>query len=127
MSTYLTLFPFLKGPQALRETFILCETKLEPIQDYSIYAQIDVLSFTDESVKPHIKTEVLPAQLWIGVYIDEGIERTRESTDGEELRFVYAQALKKWKIPGDAHWQMKAVKAYIDELPNDIPILLYIS
>lgn len=125
MSEYLSLYPLMKGTRALQETKVLLyETTLVPAQDYALYAQIDVLNFVDESIKATIKTRPIPDQLWIEKSGDEGMERTKNNSYGEELHYVYAEQLKKWDIGSGAHWSTKAVKAYIDQLPNDIPILI---
>jgi hypothetical protein len=125
MSEHLSLYPLLDGPRALQKTYVLLyETLLVPAQNYALYAQIDVLNFVDGSVKVKIKTKPIPDQLWIEKYGDEGRTRTRDNSYGEELHYVYAEQLKKWHIGDDAHWSTKAVKAYIDQLPNDTPILI---
>lgn len=124
MSERLELYP-LKGPQTLQDTVVLLyETLLVPAQNYALYAQIDVMNFVDESVRVAIKTNPIPPQLWIEKFGDEGTRRTRENSYGDEIHFVYAEQLKRWDIGNDAHWSTRAVKAYIDQLPNDIPILI---
>lgn len=125
MSYTLTFFPLLEGPRVLTETSVFCQTQLIPGQNYEIYAQIDELNFLDPSVKIIVKTQPIPAQLWVNMYEEAGIERTRENAQGAELHFAYAQALKKLALPEDAHWRTKAVMAYVNSLPNDIPVLLY--
>ena len=125
MSYTLTLFPLLEGPRVLTETSVLCQTQLVTGQNYEIYAQIDELNFLDPTVKVTVKTQPIPAQLWVNMYGGDGIVRTNENAQGAGLRFAYAQALKKLVLPENAHWRTKAVMAYVDSLPNDIPILLY--
>lgn len=125
MSEHLELYPLLDGPRALQETHVLLyKTMLVPAQDYALYAQIDVMNFVDTSIKVRIKSQVIPPQLWIERYGDEGLQRTRENGYGGVLHFVYAEQLKRWSVDKDTHWSTKAVKAYIDQLPNDIPILI---
>lgn len=126
MSETLRLYPLLDGPCDLQKTSVtLYETLLVPAQDYDLYAQIDCMNFVAPNIKVVIKTTAIPSQLWIETYTDEGRKRTRENGYGEELHFVYAEQLKKrWDIGKEPHWSTKAVKAYIDQLPNDIPILL---
>jgi len=113
------------------ETSVLCYERLSFDQDYRIFGQLTDLSFyhndgrPDIPEKPTIKTNSIPPQMWVQVYGDEGIERTREDPYGTELTFVYAQQLKKLKLPDDASPKNRAVKAFVDALPEDTPIILY--
>ena len=125
MSYTLTLFPLLEYPCPLRETWVICKTQLVPAQDYRLYAEIDELNFLcDGEVKVSVKTEPIPSHLWVQIYGDERLQRTRETNQGTVLKFAYAQAFKKMRVPENSHWQTKAVMAYIKALPNDIPILV---
>ena len=125
MSYRLTLFPLLEGPQVLTRTSVLCLTQLIPAQNYNFYAEIDELNFLDEGHKIIVKTNPIPPQLWVELYGDSGIERTRNTAQGSELKFAYAQEFKKLVLSKDSNWRTKAVMAYINALPNDIPILVY--
>ncbi len=59
------------------------------------------------------------------MYDDEGLKSTRTDAFGVELTFAYAQELKKLKLPDDVTTRNRAVKAFIDALPNETPIILY--
>ncbi len=124
MSYQLTLFP-LRGPRDLIQTSILCQTQLVFGQDYRVYAQVDELNFLDSSVKVTVKTKLIPDQLWVQLYEESGIETTRNNRQGSELHFAYAENFKKLVLPEDVDWKTRAVMAYVNALPNDVPILVY--
>jgi hypothetical protein len=95
--------------------------------DYQIFSQIIDMSYRQEegiSKKPTIQTYPIPPQMWVRTYGDEGIEKAHEDGDGKALTFVYAQQLKKLRIPDNASSQNKAIKAFVDALPDDVPIIL---
>ena len=58
------------------------------------------------------------------ILTDDGSQQTREDAYGEELTVVYAEQMKKLFIPEDASPWNKAIKAFIDKLPNNTPIIL---
>jgi|SRR3989338_7903067 len=133
MSLDLTiLFPSL-GFRAIGESEAFCYERLRFDGDYSIFGQLVDMSDhyrrteqdNDIPEKPTIKTIPIPPQLWVETYGDEGIERTREDRYGTELTFVYAQQLKKLSVRDDASTKNKAIKAFINALPDDMPVILY--
>lgn len=122
MSVELILYP-LRGPSVLNNTKVLCFDRLGFDQDYRIFGQLKDISGGKDN-KPVIQPKPIPVQMWVQMYEDEGIDETREDRYGDELTFVYAQQLKKLEVPEDADPKNKAIKAFIDELPNDTPIIL---
>lgn len=129
MSLELILLP-LQGPEEVDKGSVLCFEQLKLDQDYRIFGQLtDMSSYRDGGdddipAKPTIKVNPLPPQMWMETYGDEGIKRTREDLYGEELTFVYAQQLKKLRMPRDSSPKNKAVKAFVDLLPDNTPIIL---
>lgn len=120
MGQDLTLLP-LKGPRQMAEVSVLCYDRLSFDRDEEIFDQlIDV----GRGNKPTIKTSPIPPQMWVETYEDYGIKRRRDDKYGIELTFVYAEQLKKLKIGKDANAKNKAIKAFIDALPDDTPIIL---
>lgn len=120
MSLYLTIFP-LSGPEDLTKTSVFPKTQLEFDQDYEILGQLtDTLDG-----ETTIKARPIPPQLWVDIYEEKGRRRIREDRYDEELTFVYAYQLKKLKMPEGASHYAKAVKAFIDALPDDVPIILW--
>ena len=120
MGLDLTLLP-LRGPHEMGEISVLCYDRLIFDQDHEIFGQ---LIDCGEGNKPTIQVNPIPPQMWVEIYGDEGIERTREDNYGTELTFVYAQQLKKLKVSDGASSKNKAIKAFIDALPDDTPIIL---
>ena len=120
MGLDLTLLP-LRGPREMGNISVLCHDRLSFDRDYKIFGQ---LTDVGEGNKPTIKANPIPPQMWVDTYEDEGIERRREDKYGTELTFVYAQQLKKLKIANDASPKNKAIKAFIEALPDDTPIIL---
>ncbi|MDP3934965.1 MAG: hypothetical protein Q8Q46_02005 [Candidatus Giovannonibacteria bacterium] len=114
-------------------TYVLCHDRLSFDRAYAIFGQLTDLSYireggrSDIPEKPTIKAHPIPPQMWVRTYEDEGIEKTREDKYGDELVFVYAQQLKKLKMPDDASPKNKAIKAFVNALPDDTPIILYWS
>ncbi|TAL49468.1 hypothetical protein EPN83_00375 [Patescibacteria group bacterium] len=120
MGLDLTLLP-LRGPQQMGDTSVLCHDRLSFDRDYEIFGQ---LTDVGEGNKPTIKANSIPPQMWVETYEDEGIKRRRDDKYGTELTFVYAERLKKLKVSDDASAKNKAIKAFVEALPNDTPILL---
>jgi len=129
MSLELVLLP-LRGPEEIGKRTAHCYERLRFDQDYRIFGQLTNLSSyrederSDIPAKPTIKVNPLPPQMWAETYEDEGTKRTREDPYGEELTFVYAQQLKKLRLPSNASLKNKAIKAFVDALPDNIPIIL---
>ena len=122
MGLDLTIFP-LSGPQEVGSTSVFVSDKLRFDRDYEVFGQL--IKIDDK--EPVIKTHPLPPQMWVHVYGEEGLRRTREDSYGSELTFVYAQQLKRLKLPQDVSSYNKAIKAFIDALPDDIPFILWWS
>ena len=120
MGLDLTLLP-LMGPQEIGGKSALCHDRLSFDRDSSIFGQLTDLGY---GCRPTIKANPIPPQLWVDVYEDEGIERTRTDKHGTELTFVYAQQLKMLEMRETASPKNKAIKAFIEALPNDTPIIL---
>lgn len=118
MGLDLTLFPI--RLEQLGETEVFCYDRLSFDRDYEIFDQLIKI----DGSEPTIRTLPIPPQLWVSTYGEEGSKRTRNDKYGTELTFVYAETLKQLKIPESSSAKNKAIKAFIDALPNDIPIIL---
>lgn len=126
MSLDLTILLPSHGPRAMGDSRAFCRERLNLDGDYRIFSQImDMSSWGPDFSKPTIKAIPIPPQLWIEVYEETGIEKTREDRHGMELTFVYAKNLRKLSVPDDTSPKNKAIKAFIDALPEDMPIILY--
>ena len=128
MSTDLTIFPLKRGPRALGEDSVLVVNRLDFDQDYRIFGQLIETGYEDKDVpeNPTIIPLPLPPQLWVEIYGEEGIRRARGNPFGGQLVFVYAQQMKRLVIPENTSPWNKAIKAFIDALPDEIPIILYL-
>ena len=120
MGLDLTLLP-LRGPQQMSDVSVLCYDRLSFDRDYEIFGQ---LSDVGEGNKSTIKANPIPPQMWVETYEDEGIKRHRDAKYGTELTFIYAERLKKLKVSDDASPKNKAIKAFVEALPDDTPIIL---
>lgn len=115
------------------ETSVYCRERLSFNSDYRILGQLTDLSSyrkggrDDIPEKPTINAQPIPPQMWVVVSEEEGLRRTREDPYGTGLTFVYAQQLKELKLPDDASPKNKAIKAFVDALPPETPIILYWS
>ncbi len=120
MGLDLTLLP-LRGPQQMGDISVLCHDRLSFDQSYEIFGQ---LTNVGEGNKPTIKADPIPPQMWVETYEVEGIRRRRDDKYGAELTFVYAERLKKLKVTDDASPKNKAIKAFVEALPDDTPVIL---
>jgi len=59
------------------------------------------------------------------MYEESGLKRTREDNVGAELTFVYAKDFKKLNWPEANFSRNLAIKAFIEALPEDTPIILW--
>lgn len=127
MSVYLHLL-VLEGEESLEQTRVALYDQLTCDQGNEVLQQY--CEMTNVALPEHlITTKPIPPQMFIdihrGDYDELGRHWLREDPYGDELRFVYAGELKKLNIPKDASPRSRAVAAYIAELPDDNPIVLY--
>jgi len=102
------------------------QTQLMLTRDYRLFAQFSnfIGSVADVSNPRHIKVSPLPPELKIALDNKQGEERgTRKDAYGQDISWTFAKQMKKLQIPEDTSAINKAVKAYIDELPDDMPVI----
>jgi len=121
MSLNLELMP-LMNYNTLARTDVYCYEVMRFDADYSIFSQLKDLG--EEFEKPHIKPMPIPPQMWVTTHANEGTEKGREDRYEEELTFVYVKYLRNLKISDESSPKNKAIKAYIDALPEETPIIL---
>lgn len=129
MSMSLALFP-LDGPESLTETLVICYDRLEVPQNYSVFGQLRNLSSDDRPdipKEPTIPCSWIPPQLSVQFDFGGGRQGIREDATNRLLTFAYARDLKQIRLPEDAVPRMRAVKAFIDALKDDTPIILFWS
>jgi len=127
MGMDLTLYPLKKGPIELTCESVLGYERLRFERDYRIFGQLTDMSDPGQPEipeKPTIKSHEIPPQLWIDMYDVEGCKKRRDDSNGETLRFAYAQQLKRLIIPDDTHFWNKAIKVFLNALPDDTPVIL---
>ncbi|HWB33763.1 MAG TPA: hypothetical protein VG753_00360 [Candidatus Paceibacterota bacterium] len=103
------------------------KTQLVFTRDYRIFGQFS--NFPDEpaeAARPkHVEVSALPEELKIIVLSEEtGTEYTRTDEVGYDMAMVSAKQLKDLDMPGDATPNNKAIKAFIDQLADDTPVIL---
>lgn len=97
-------------------------------EDYSILEQIgpevepgEVVPYSDIPASgPKIATQRLSEEIEVEVFTEKGIEKSR----GGDIAFVYAKELKRLEIPKDAHPWNKIIKAVIDALDDEVPVII---
>ncbi len=119
MGARLTLLP-LGGPEEMGYKSVSCFDLLSFDKDYDIFGQ---LNYRAGGGKPTIKAKPIPPQMSVVTYDDDGIRHICEDNYGDRLTFVYAKQLKRLKM-GDTTPKNHAIKAFINALPDDIPIIL---
>jgi len=129
MGLDLTIYP-LRDRRALSDQNPLCHERLNLDADYQIFGQLidmgdQLRSERPDIPKPTIRVYPLPPGMWIRVYEDEGIAQRHDDAYGEGLTFAYAGDMAKLSMPTDATAKNRAVKAFIDALPEDTPIILF--
>jgi len=129
MALQLRIYP-LSGPREVGEESVLLDDHLSfETNSYSIFAQLlDMREFEGATSRPSpiIRPLPLPPQM-VTQYFDEeeGLKEGRRDSYGKELTFVYARDLKCLVVPSDSPSRNLAVKAFIDALPDDTPIILW--
>lgn len=126
MSLDLVLY-FLSGPDALLNRSVPCCDQLRFDQDYRIFGQIKDLSSysrSDIPAKPTIKVNPVPRLLLI-FHEEDGSRRIRSDMYGELLTYAYAKDLRELEMPADSSPRNKAIKAFVDALPENTPIILF--
>jgi len=118
MDVYLNLIA-LKGPEDLQREVIV-ENSLTVRPDWKIFEQI---------LSPGgIKTTVTPEEFLLKRPSLETlweITATRRDAFGRELTFSWAKDLRNLEWPEDTSPINPAIKAFIEALPDNIPIILF--
>lgn len=123
MGLDLTLLP-LRDPRDLYGTHIFCGDSLRFDRDDQIFGQIIT---GIPGVKVTIETQLIPPQLFVESYYDGGIRRSKKDVHGNKFSFAYAEDLRNLKMLANASPKNLAIKAFIDALPDDAPIILFWS
>lgn len=119
MGQYLTIYPCRGIDDLSREEFWTHDC-LTFEQDCEL---LDLILWGDDERGP---VEMFHLPPGLQVVMDEGGEpkRTRRTRHGDDLVFAYAAHLKRLRLSKNASFRDQAIKAYIDALPDDLPIIL---
>jgi hypothetical protein len=92
-------------------------------QDYAILGQLTDMI---DDVPTTIRGQTLSPETWVVEYneAEERMMETREDAWGNELTFVYAEDLKRLRMPERISPWNRAIMAFINALPNNTPIIL---
>jgi hypothetical protein len=117
MGLDLTMLP-LSGPEKLKRKRVYCVDKLKFERDSRIFSQ---LTRVDDNPPPTIETHLIPDKMQVK------IDGTTNHTDGygHKLRFAYVKDLKRLNVCPDTSQKNKKIKACIDLLPDNTPVILY--
>lgn len=122
MSVELTIYP-LFNCQQLGATKVTLGDRLYFTNLSSVIAQI-----LDDRPECATTIRALPLPPQMRVEICDGENTTRPvSKDryGKDLTYVFAKDLKRLELPSQASQYTRAVKAYVDALPEETPIILW--
>jgi hypothetical protein len=104
-------------PQQFDMKWKLCDQGLTFDRDYKIFGQI-----CDD--RPKIEPHPCPDDWQIQIYDDDGIRDCKEDCYGTKLTYLFAFELKKLDMSDISEWN-KAIKAFIDALPDDMKVILW--
>ncbi|MDP1718913.1 MAG: hypothetical protein Q8L24_00600 [bacterium] len=117
---------FLPNPILFNSKFkdtTLCHEHIDLDRDSEIFEQFDGF---DGNKKAPIRGRAIPhKKMPIQICEDEGIQKYRTDPYGKKVRFVYPPDLKCLRLSSDTSPKNKAIKAFIDALPDDTPIILW--
>lgn len=127
--SYLLSFFSLIEPKELLNGVVYRYDQLSPDQDYLLFGQIESLyqGYILDGKKPlrKIKVEPLPKNCKVYVYTEHGQRKYQTDSYGNPLTIVTAGRLKKLRFPKSSTSRNLAIKAYIDNLPDQHPLILY--
>lgn len=131
MGMDLTLLPLDVGREVLQTTDPMCRNALWMAADSLIFGQIiplgpgEVIGAGKIPDTPTIPTRELPPAIVVNIANQSKrfIQVRRDGYD-KPLRFAFAEDLKKLYVRPEAHHVNRAIKAYIDQLPDDTPVVL---
>lgn len=116
MQTLKISFLFLQNRDALQSPRVVVRESLR-----LRYAKGIMRTFNDLLKYP------LPKDVWVVIPHPLGLNETiRHDGRGNALRYVHASQLQeRLEVPENAWPSVRAMKAYIDQLPGDTPVILF--
>jgi hypothetical protein len=120
----LTIFPMNSTRELGNDIVYVSENRLKFDRDPKIFCQLRKLD--ENGNEPTIKTEALPPQMQIELSAND-YAPTRTDAYGKELTYAFAKELKKLELHPNVSEFNRAIKAFIDALPDARPIILWWS
>ena len=111
------------GRYVLAENIWYPHTVLDLDTSYPIIGQLCDVEVSREGIPPKPVIPSMPLPPLTKIAYPSG--KQQEDPYGQPLRWLFANELKALKVPRDATWMNKAIKAFIDRMPPDLPIVLY--
>ena len=97
-------------------------TRLSFDRNYDLFANFDGFTRTDKKSK--IVGQLIPRDVKVQIYKDEGCEEVTEDAYGSKLTYCLAGDFKKIKIKRNGDWN-KAIIKFLQTIPKETPIVLY--
>lgn len=113
---------YLQTTSFLDQKVVHCHDRLNLDPDNNIFSQ---LIDCGEGNKPTVKINPIPPQMWVETHECGKIRGTNRDKYGNTLTFIYAGEFKDLKFPVSTSQKNKAIKAFVDALPDNIPIILW--
>lgn len=133
MSIMLTLLP-LKTPQAFDGDGVVYPLSTLDVQpDDRIVGQIVDLSLyltnsqQNTTIVPHVTTHPIPDRARLYWRYDSSMRGHQKDPHNRRIRWTHTANLKMVRIPDDAHPFNRAIMAYLGQLPDDIPVIIWPS
>jgi len=101
-----------------------CFDTLRFDRDYRVFGQIANFKSYGEPV-PTIETQELPSGMTVMAYNNDGVVEITVDAYGAPLRYAFARDMKKLRLPDAAFAKNRAIKAFIDAMPNNSVFVLY--
>ncbi len=102
--------------------------RLSFFRDYDLFAQIKSIDgerrIDVEGVEATVLTYPLPPQVRIKSYQGSRAVATKNDGYGKPLGYTFASEMKKVVIGEKTNSRNRAIMAYINELPDSVPIIL---
>ncbi len=127
MGLDLTILP-LNRCESITASMIFARDSIQFVRDYRIFGQIADIhgksKFPEGELEVIVRPLALPEKTEVGLYEEEGLTFTSTDNYEDKLTYALAQEMRKLKLTEDSSPWNKAILAYINALPVDVPIIL---
>lgn len=115
---------FLRDQTEITNDGIFVRDTLEFEADRRILDQFES-PYREATVPVRMTPQPLPPRTRLVVYDDDGEQRYGTDRYGAPLTFVFVRELRSLRLPINPHLKNIAIKAFIDALPAEIPVILW--